>query len=214
MRDVDQRIGDRRHARLGDQRDQLRHVVVVHRVHRREMRAGRRGPCRPSRCVSRASVSMCRDMRVVGLVAVHVDPQPALRRDLAQDAHRLRAVGHRALEMRNAADHVDALVERALEIVVRARRSAARRPAERRRAAGRDRARRALARRAAHRPRAGADRRRRRASGSRAGPCPPPSRNRRARARRAPPCVSVGFSSPHSAMPSSSVPDALTRGRP
>ena len=58
--------------------------------------------------------------RIVGFVAMHVDPQAALRRDLAQHAHRLRAFGHRALEMRNAADDVDALVERALEVVVRA----------------------------------------------------------------------------------------------
>ena len=42
--------------------------------------------------------------------------KPARRRDLAQRAHGSRAVRHGALEMRNAADDLDALVERALEI--------------------------------------------------------------------------------------------------
>ena len=47
---------------------------------------------------------------------MHVHTQSARRRDLAEDAHRLGAFGHRALEMRNAADDVDALVERAHEV--------------------------------------------------------------------------------------------------
>ena len=55
--------------------------------------------------------------RIVGLVAMHVDAQAALGRDVAQHLDRARAVLHRALEMRNAADHVDALVERAVEIL-------------------------------------------------------------------------------------------------
>ena len=38
--DVDQRIGDRRHAGLGNQRQQFRDVVIVHRMHRGQMRAG------------------------------------------------------------------------------------------------------------------------------------------------------------------------------
>ena len=54
--------------------------------------------------------------RVVALVAMQVDHQAALRGDLAQGAHRGRAVGHRPLEMRNAADDVDAEVERPLEV--------------------------------------------------------------------------------------------------
>ena len=48
---------------------------------------------------------------------MHVDAQAALGRDVAQHLDRARAVFHRALEMRNAADHVDALVERAVEIL-------------------------------------------------------------------------------------------------
>ena len=53
--------------------------------------------------------------RVIGLVAMHVDPQAASRGHLAQQPHRLAAVGHRALEVRNAADHVHAEIERPLE---------------------------------------------------------------------------------------------------
>jgi hypothetical protein len=55
-------------------------------------------------------------------------------------------------------------------------------------------------------PPAGAGRRRRRASGSPAGRAPPPSRSTASARRPAPLRVSSGLSSPHSAMPSSSVP--------
>ena len=61
--------------------------------------------------------------RVVGLVAVDVDQQAALRCDLAERFEAARPVLHRALEMRDAADHVDALVERALEILRSIRRA-------------------------------------------------------------------------------------------
>ena len=57
--------------------------------------------------------------RVVGLVAMHVDHQAALGRDVAQHLDRARAVLHGALEMRNAADDIDALVERALQVLRR-----------------------------------------------------------------------------------------------
>ena len=133
--------------------------------------------------------------------------RPRCAAQLAQQPHALRAVGHGALEVRDAADHVDALVERALQVVAARPASAARRPAETRRAAGRGRARRArlhLEQRVdRQQPRVAdvdvrADREQALA--------PPPSRSRSARARRSPPAVSSGFSSPHSAMPSSSVP--------
>ena len=61
--------------------------------------------------------------RIVALVAMQIDPQAAPRRELAERRHRRRALGHRALEMRNAADDVDAHVERALEIARRVRRA-------------------------------------------------------------------------------------------
>ena len=78
--------------RLRDQRDQLRHVVIVHRVHRRQVRAGDasvRGraaaPGTPaSRCAATAGSSVssqCMSTR-----------SPRSRRELAEDAHRLRAV--------------------------------------------------------------------------------------------------------------------------
>src|SRR4029077_15304763 len=59
---------------------------------------------------------------IVGLVAVHIHHQPAPSRDLAQSKHRRRSIGHGALEMRDAADNVNAKVERALELGDRARR--------------------------------------------------------------------------------------------
>ena len=49
--------------------------------------------------------------RIVRLVAMHVDPQAALRRELAELADGLGAIGHGALEMRDAADHVHAAIE-------------------------------------------------------------------------------------------------------
>ena len=61
--------------------------------------------------------------RVVGLVAMDVDEQAALLGDLAERLQARRAVGHRALEMRDAADDVDALVERALEVLRGGRRA-------------------------------------------------------------------------------------------
>ena len=61
--------------------------------------------------------------RVVGFVAVHVDQQAALGRDLAQTLHRGRAIGHGPFEMRNAADHFDAAVQRADQIRLGGRRA-------------------------------------------------------------------------------------------
>ena len=83
QRDVDQRIGDRADARLGDQRQQLRDVVVVHRMHRRQMRAVRAAAeAKPLRLEGQR-LDVARQ-RIVALVAMHVDQQAALRRDLAQ----------------------------------------------------------------------------------------------------------------------------------
>ncbi|MNN25578.1 hypothetical protein D3C81_1390560 [compost metagenome] len=55
--------------------------------------------------------------RVVRFVAMHVDHQPPLTGEFAQQAHGFRAVRHGALEMRDAAHHVDAHGDRALQIV-------------------------------------------------------------------------------------------------
>ena len=54
---------------------------------------------------------------------MHVDAQPALRRFLAQQAHALGAIGHRAFEVRNAADDLDTQVQRATQVVERTRRA-------------------------------------------------------------------------------------------
>jgi len=59
--------------------------------------------------------------RIVGLVAMHIDPQALLSGVFAQHAHRLRTVGHGSLEMRNATHHVDAQRNRPLQVVEGAR---------------------------------------------------------------------------------------------
>ena len=59
--------------------------------------------------------------RIVGLVAMQVDQEAALCRDLAEVADRGGTFRHRALEMRDAADHLDAQVERLEQEVARAR---------------------------------------------------------------------------------------------
>ena len=50
-------------------------------------------------------------MRVVGLVAMHVDAQAAVRGDAAERLDRAGAVFHGAFEMGNATDDIDAHVE-------------------------------------------------------------------------------------------------------
>ena len=61
--------------------------------------------------------------RIVGLVAMQVDHQPTPGGDFAEFRHRTRAVGHGAFEMRNAADDIDAHVERADGVLKRRRRT-------------------------------------------------------------------------------------------
>ncbi|MCY1293832.1 hypothetical protein D9M70_431040 [compost metagenome] len=53
--------------------------------------------------------------RVIGLVAMHVDGQAALGSDAAERLHRACAILHRPLKMGNAADDIDAHVERTLK---------------------------------------------------------------------------------------------------
>ena len=54
--------------------------------------------------------------RVVGFVAVHVHAQAACGGKLHQQPHALRAVGHGALKVRNAAHHIHPQVERAHQL--------------------------------------------------------------------------------------------------
>ena len=82
-RQIDQRIGDRAHAGFGDQRQELRDIVIVHRMHRGQVR-----PCRapaeaePLRLAGE-SLDMARH-RIVALVAMQVDHEPAPGGELAQ----------------------------------------------------------------------------------------------------------------------------------
>ena len=76
-------------------------------------------PPRPSRRVSRRQRLDVARMRIVGLVAMQVDHQAAVGRELAQLDHRAPAVLHGPLEMRDAADDVDAHVERPQQVLAR-----------------------------------------------------------------------------------------------
>ena len=138
--DVDQRVGDRVHARLGDQRQELRDVVIVHGVHGGEVRAGDAAlQAEPLRLVGQR-LDVARQ-RVVGLVAMDVDEQPALFGDLAE---RLQA---RRRRPPSCARNAGCRRPRRRPCRARARDSSRRsasensRPAGRRRAAGRYRAR-------------------------------------------------------------------------
>ena len=116
--DVDQRIRDCGDACLGHQRQEFRHIVIVHRMHRGEMRS--RDPALKSEalCLIGQRFDMAAH-RVVALVAMHVHAQAARRRNLAQLLHRRRTIRHRAFEMRDTAHNIDAHVESADRIVAR-----------------------------------------------------------------------------------------------
>ena len=119
--DVDERIGRRMDARLDHQGNELRDIVIVHRMHRGQMRADDAAlKTEPLRLVAQ-NFDMARQ-RIVRLVAMNIDQEPAFRRDLAQGFEACSTIGHGALEMRNAAHHIDTHVERALEILGRSRR--------------------------------------------------------------------------------------------
>ena len=117
--DVDQRVGDRRDLGLAHERQELADVVVVHRVHRGQVRA--RHPSLETEADGLAGEALdVSGIRIVGLVAVHVDEEAALGGDLAERAHRGGAVRHRPFEMRDAADDVHPAVEGARDVLRRA----------------------------------------------------------------------------------------------
>jgi len=62
-------------------------------------------------------------VRVVGFVAVHIDQQAALGGDLAQAGDRGATFGHGPFEMRDAADDLDAAIERAQQVLFGVRRA-------------------------------------------------------------------------------------------
>ncbi len=93
QRDVDQRIRDRAHLGLADQRDQFGHVIVVHRVHRGQVRAGDAALQPQALRLVRERLDVPRH-RIIGFVAMHVDEAALVRGDLAQHAHAFGAVAH------------------------------------------------------------------------------------------------------------------------
>ncbi len=117
---VDERIRNDMETRLADERDQLRCVGVVHGMHRGEVRAGDATLQPEPHGLRRQRLHMARQ-RVVALVAMHVDAQSAFRRDLREGPDRGGALRHGALEMRDAAHHLHALVEGAQQVLARSR---------------------------------------------------------------------------------------------
>ena len=87
------------------QRDQFGDVVIVHRMHRRQVRPGNPA-LKPQ---SLGFVGEGFDMaavRIVAFIAMHVYHQPAFGRDLAQEAHAFCPVRHGAFEMRNTTNNI------------------------------------------------------------------------------------------------------------
>ena len=114
--DVDERVGDGGDLRLGDQRQQFGDIVIVHGMHGGQV-AGRHPPvqAKPLHLIGQR-FDMARQ-RVVGFVAMDVHRQAAVGGDLAELGQRGRALFHRAFEMRDAAHHVHAHVERAQQVL-------------------------------------------------------------------------------------------------
>ena len=81
--DVDERVGDGMNAGFGDQRQELGDIIVVHRVHGGEVRAGDAAGEAQALGLGGQRLDVARE-RVVALVAVHVDHQPALLGDRAE----------------------------------------------------------------------------------------------------------------------------------
>ena len=98
--DIDQRIRNNANAGLNNKRDKLGHIVVIHRMHRCQMR-----PCNPplqSQALRFKGQSFNMSAhRIIAFIAMHIHPQPALSGKLAQYPHRCRAIGHRSFKMRD-----------------------------------------------------------------------------------------------------------------
>ncbi len=152
--------------------------------------------------------------RVVGFIAMHVDHQSSPGGDFAQFRHRTAAVFHGALEMRNAADHIDAHIQRTDGVRLRGSASVEavlREGHQLQVDIGRDLLLHLQQRLDGQQPVvADIDM----AADGEQPHARRPNRNSEAPAPSPPHAVSSGFNSPQSAMPSSNVPDALMRGRP
>ena len=120
--DVDQRVRDGADAAFGDQRQQLGHVIIVHRMHRGQVRPGRPRAQPVAHRLGRQGLDMA-GQGIVGFVAMQVQHQPSVGGDAAEVADRLRAVLHGAFEMRDAADDLDPHIQRADHVVPPGRRA-------------------------------------------------------------------------------------------
>ena len=169
-RDVDQRIGDGGKPCFGHQRQELRDIVVVHRMHGGEVRGG--DPACQSEPQSFAGQRFdVTRKRIVGFIAMHIDQKSALGGQFAQRPNRSRALGHGALEMRDAADHIHAEIAGREECCFDRCGCDSSRPAETPRAGDRGRGRSSSSRRAALPPQAAGRHRHRHGCGWPTAPC-------------------------------------------
>ena len=103
--DIDQRIRNDANAGLNNKWDKLGHIVVIHRMHRCQMR-----PCNPplqSQALRFKGQSFNMSAhRVIAFIAMHIHPQPTLCGKLAQDPHRFCAIGHRPFKMRDTTNDI------------------------------------------------------------------------------------------------------------
>ena len=103
--DVDERIGHNIHLRFDHQWDQFRHIVIVHRMHRCQVRP-RHAPLQAKAHRLRGqSFHMARQW-IIAFVAMQIDGQAAVGSQAAQRLHRSATLLHRAFKMRDAADNI------------------------------------------------------------------------------------------------------------
>src|SRR5258708_30005367 len=95
---------------------------LVRVIYRGEPGAGTAAGRAEPLCLARQGLDVPRQ-RIVGLVTVQVNAKAARRGQLAQGPYRRCPIAHGALEMRDATDDLDALVERALKVRDRPRRA-------------------------------------------------------------------------------------------
>ena len=114
-RDVDQRVRDYCHLTFGNQWQQLGDIIIIHRVHRGQMAAGGTH----AEAVAGDFRRHCFDMtahRVIGFVAVDIEHQPTVGGDTGDVFDGFCPLLHCPLEMRDAADNIDAAIQRTNEV--------------------------------------------------------------------------------------------------
>ena len=118
--DVDERVGDRRHTAFGDLRNELADIIIVHRMHRGEMRAGDTALHPQPVRLRRQRLDMARH-GIIGLVTMHVDQQASLGGKFTQRSYRGSTISHGALKMWDTAHDIDTAVECCLQELDRTR---------------------------------------------------------------------------------------------